>query len=81
MSVQVPQLNPYHPEVLPFIGNSDVKPCDIKQYGEVDGDVLHLKIKNVQSVWLYYVTRVDDFHVKLSNKHVVFGSTDDKTGK
>ena len=79
---KIPELNPFHPDVIPHLRESTVKPCAIKKYGELQHGILHLKLKNVQKVWLFYIHRVDDFNIRLSKGYSLFGgdASDSNTG-
>lgn len=81
---QIPNLDPFHPDVMSFVSKSHMPPCRLKKYGRVDGRTLHLKIEGVrvQKVTLKYIIRSGDFSVRYSGPHTIVAHRDnDTTGK
>jgi len=54
-----------------------VKTCDIKKFGRINNGQLHLKLKNVQKVWLFYI-RGQGKKLIFSPRHTLFSRSNKK---
>ena len=78
---RIPTLNPYDPDILPYLKAPRLQDCKNKKYGVVEDDVLRIKVKDVVAVYLFYIKRIDDFRIDLSEKHTLFTADEDNSGK
>ena len=63
----IPRLDPFHKAVRRYIGRTKATSCKIERFSKVSNGVLHLKLRDVQSVGLYYIRRYADVWGYLSN--------------
>lgn len=62
----IPDLDPFHPNVRPYISYRWRQRCGIKQNGKVEDGKLILKLKHVERAGFYYIRRDGDFGIQYS---------------
>ena len=69
---KVPKLDPFDADILPYLKEARLQKCKNKKYGEVNNEILRVKAKDVVAVFLYYIKRIDDFKIHLSERRILF---------
>ena len=67
---KIPELQAFDPAIFPHLEKPVLQNCTQKYFAFVKKDVVRLKVKNVVSVVLYYIKRVNDFKNELEPKHL-----------
>ena len=72
---KIPQLDPFHEEVLPWAGHRKSPSCNTTTYSTVADGVLHLKLDGVQWAAFQYIRRHHDVWGYLSKSQVLVNSS------
>ena len=76
---KIPRLDPFDHEILPYLKAPILEDCKNKVYGVVEKDVFRMKVEGVFAVYLFYIIRISDFEVQLSEKHILFNGNRQKS--